>query len=289
MAAATPDKRAEILASTDQKLAALLNEGQRAKLAALAETQKLRFNFRFQKWDDVLDWFARQAGLALVMDQPPPGPFTYSDNRAYTPTEAIDLLNSVLLTKGFTLIQRGRMLILVDLSKDLPLNLIPRVPPEEIAQRGNFEFISVLLPLGRRPADGVAKEIQPLMGKYGTCVGLPQTGQLLVTETAGKLKAISILVASIPEPQQPKPPEPKPAPPPPVLVVYPVTTIDPAAAVETLEVLFPNAKFKIDDKVDQIMAYATPAEQTAIKARGRPDAGESTSRDATASGNLSAE
>ncbi len=51
-----------------------------------------------------------------------------------------------------------------------------------------------------------------------------------------------------------------------MLAVYPVTTIDPAAAVETLKVLFPNAKFKIDDKVDQIMAYATPAEQAAIKA-----------------------
>ena len=73
----------------------------------MAETQKLRFNFRFQKWADVLDWFARQAGMALVMDQPPQGAFTYSDNRAYSPTEAIDLLNSVLLTKGFTLLQRG--------------------------------------------------------------------------------------------------------------------------------------------------------------------------------------
>ena len=39
------------------------------------------------------------------------------------------------------------------------------------------------------------------MGKYGTCVALPQTGQLLVTETAGKMQAISILIASIPEPK----------------------------------------------------------------------------------------
>ena len=154
LAAAPADKRAEVLAAADQKLAALLNEGQRAKLATMAETQKLRFNFRFQKWDDVLDWFARQAGMALVMDQPPTGPFTYSDNREYTPTEAIDLLNSVLLTKGFTLIQRGRMLILVDLSnKALPRNLIPRVTPEELAQRGNFEMVTVLFPLGT-PARG---------------------------------------------------------------------------------------------------------------------------------------
>ena len=29
---------------------------------------KLRFNFRFQPWEDVLDWFARQADLSLVLD-----------------------------------------------------------------------------------------------------------------------------------------------------------------------------------------------------------------------------
>ncbi|HID22861.1 MAG TPA: hypothetical protein EYP14_10745, partial [Planctomycetaceae bacterium] len=70
--------------------------------------RKLRFNFRYQRWVDVLEWFAQQADLSLVMDAPPPGTFNYSDTRAYTPTEAIDLLNSVLLPKGFTLIRRER-------------------------------------------------------------------------------------------------------------------------------------------------------------------------------------
>ena len=61
---------------------------------------KLRFNFRFQKWLDVLEWFADQADLSLVLDAPPPGTFNYSDTKEYTPTEAIDLLNGILLTKG---------------------------------------------------------------------------------------------------------------------------------------------------------------------------------------------
>ncbi|MEX0585502.1 MAG: hypothetical protein WD176_02580, partial [Pirellulales bacterium] len=56
---------------------------------------KLRFNFRYQPWADVLDWFAQQADLSLVMDDAPKGTFNYTDSRSYTPTEAIDLLNSV--------------------------------------------------------------------------------------------------------------------------------------------------------------------------------------------------
>ncbi len=60
LASAPPQQRQQILAASDQKLAALLNDSQRAKLTTLASEQKLRFNFRFQKWADVLDWFAHR-------------------------------------------------------------------------------------------------------------------------------------------------------------------------------------------------------------------------------------
>jgi len=268
LAAASPQERQTILQQANQELATLLTPEQLVELTSLSGDQSLRFNFRGQPWADVLDWFARQADLSLVMDKSPSGAFTYTNNRSYSPTEAIDLLNSVLLTKGFTLLQRGRMLILVDLSDDLPTNLIPRVPPDEIAEHGDFEIISVLFPLGGRPADQVVKEIQPLIGQYGSCVGLPQTGQLLVTETAGKMQAISILISSIPLPKRPeKKPEPekKPDPPPPVLEIYPVTNTTPTAAVELLSMLFGGAKFTVDEETEKVMAYARPKEHEAIK------------------------
>ena len=57
---------------------------------------KVTFNFRYQPWPAVLDWFAEQAGLSLLMESPPPGTFNYTDTRSYTPTEALDVLNGVL-------------------------------------------------------------------------------------------------------------------------------------------------------------------------------------------------
>ena len=263
---AADDQRAGVIKASDAQIAALLNDDQRAQLVTLTTTQKLRFNFRDQKWVDVLDWFALQAGLTLVMDQPPPGNFTFSDNKSYTPTQAIDLLNSILLTKGFTLIRRDRLLMLANLSSELPMDLIPRVEADELPARGSFEIVTVLFPLEGRPADSVNKEIQPLLGNYGACLALPTTGQLLITETAGKLRRISILIASIPRPKQPEKPKPAAPPPKPILTVYPVKSIDVAAAVETLTKLFGNAKLTFDTRADQIMAFATPPEQAGIKA-----------------------
>ena len=36
---------------------------------------KLRLNFRYALWTDVLQWVAEQADLSLVMDAPPPATF----------------------------------------------------------------------------------------------------------------------------------------------------------------------------------------------------------------------
>src|SRR5215211_5654784 len=50
-----------------------------ATLAASSADSRLTFSFRYQPWQDVLDWFAQQAGLSLLMESPPPGTFNYSD------------------------------------------------------------------------------------------------------------------------------------------------------------------------------------------------------------------
>jgi type II secretory pathway component GspD/PulD (secretin) len=222
---------------------------------------KLRFNFRFQRWSDVLEWFAEQAGLSLVLDAPPPGTFNYSDDREYSVAESLDLLNGVLLTKGHTLIRRERMLILVDLSQGIPETLVPRVSLEELDKRGRFEIVSVLFPVGKRAAADVVTEIAPLLSPRGKSQALPQTGQVLVTDTAGVMRAINAVIESIPEPRRPE----GAAPEKPQLVVYPLKSADAEAAVKVLEALMPDAKFVRDPGANQLSAYATPTQQDAVK------------------------
>ncbi|MBN2021635.1 MAG: hypothetical protein JW809_02475, partial [Pirellulales bacterium] len=231
---------------------------------------RLRFNFQFQRWIDVLEWVAQQADLSLVLDAPPPGTFNFSDARDYTPTEAIDLLNSVLITKGYTLIHRGRMLVLVNLKDGIPEGLVPRVPADGLAERGRFEWVSVLFPLGRRDAQEVGTEIAPLLGPHGKAVPMAKTGQMMVTDAADNVRAIGTMIESIPEPPAPKKPE-KPAPKEPakpevpVLTVYPITRADPAVAAEVLTKLLPDAKIALDEKANQINAYAVPSQQAVVK------------------------
>ncbi|MEX0713707.1 MAG: secretin N-terminal domain-containing protein [Pirellulales bacterium] len=162
---------------------------------------RLQFNFRFQPWSEVLDWFAQQADLSLVMDAPPPGTLNYTDSRGYTPAEAIDLLNSVLLTKGYTLIRRDRMLMVINVEDGIPPNLVPRVPLEELDDKGEFELVSVLFPLEKMTTEEAAQEISTLIGPQGSVVKLPKAQQVLVTETAGRLRTIRSVIEGIEDPE----------------------------------------------------------------------------------------
>ena len=90
--------------------------------------------------------------------------------------------------------------------------------------------------------------------------------QTSVPEATSAATTAATDFANLIQTEEAEKPKAQPAPPPPVLGVYPVTVIKPAAAVQTLSILFPNAKFTVDEKAEQVMAYATPNEQTAIQA-----------------------
>ncbi len=253
-----------IVASIDAELGAVLTDEQRARMATLepADTRRLRFSFRFQPWADVLNWFAEQADLSLVLDAPPPGTFNYTDSREYTVPEAIDLLNGVLMTKNYTLLRRERMLMVLDLTTGVPADLVPRLSLDEIDRRGKFELVSVAFPVGDLNPEEVKTEITPLLGPHGKVSVLTKTKQILVSDTAGKMRAIGAVIESIPKADKPadKPDDPKAA-----LAVYPLDGLDAKATTDVLAALFGDTKVVVDPKVDQLMIYAVPERQAAIQ------------------------
>ncbi len=195
-----------------------------------------------------------------------PGTFTYSDTRTYSPSEGIDLLNSVLLTRNFALVRREKMLVVMELSDSIPIELLPRVTLEQLPERGQFELVSVMFPLAGRPTDVVLQEVKPYLSAYGRAVPLAQGGRLLVIETAGKMQTINEMIAAVPLPKKPPVPE-KPEPPPqPVFASYSIGQLDPTQTLETIKKLIASEQITVNNKTAVLSAYVVPAHQQAIKA-----------------------
>lgn len=166
---------------------------------------ELTINFQAAPWQQVLKWLADEADLSLQVDTFPTGTFTYKDvYRTYTVSQAMDICNSVLLNKGYTLVRRERLLIVVDLEQDVSAEVVRElaelVPGEELASRGEYELLKSLFVVSRMSTEEAESEIKKLLGPQGSVVAFPVSGQLLVTETAGKLRTIQAMLKRVEDP-----------------------------------------------------------------------------------------
>lgn len=162
---------------------------------------ELVFNFSGADWREVIQWIADEAGLSLQADRYPPGTVNYVDNsRTYRLGEAMDVVNRLLLDRGYSLVRRGRQLILIDQESDLAAALISElaelVTADELDTRANSDIVRCVLPLGSLTADAAKVEIGQLIGPAGKVIVLDSAKQVVVTETVGRLKAIRALLAN---------------------------------------------------------------------------------------------
>jgi type II secretory pathway component GspD/PulD (secretin) len=222
----------------------------------------LSFNFRRQPWGDVLEWFSERAGLSLVIDTPPPGTLTYYDERRYTAAQAIDVLNGVLLTKGYTLVRKDRMLLVVNFEDRVPPNVVTDVSLDDLDQRGEYELVRVMFPLGAVGPEAAADELQRLVGPQGAIVVLPEAGMVQVTETAGRIRTMRAVLEAmgrapsiVPESVE--------------LRVYSTAGADADSVLAVLQTLLagsPSARLAVDPQTQNLVAMASESEHAAIRA-----------------------
>ncbi len=177
-------------------------EGDAAKTAEQKEkvdlkVEKLTFNFRFAPWADVLKTFAELGGLTLDLNVIPPGTFNYFDEKEYTPTEALDVINGYLLQKGFVLVRRDQFLVVLNVDDGIPPNLVPNIPLEELSQHGRNELLNIILPVEGITAEEAAEEAKELIGPQGSVVALKKLTAISVTDIGTNLRRIQRLLAGV--------------------------------------------------------------------------------------------
>ncbi|MDR2440974.1 MAG: hypothetical protein LBE12_16565 [Planctomycetaceae bacterium] len=184
-----------------------LSEEKRAKNRELENSRKgnntdkqLRFNFKYAPWKDVIEWFADQAGLSLQADNVPQGSLNLTDNQFYAPTEALDVLNSYLLFKEYTIIRKGNTMFVIYLPDGIPPNLLEPIMPEELDERGKYEICRCVFNLNRTTPDIIQAEAEKLLGPQGSLIALPKSQQVVITETAGTLRTIRDIIKRIDDP-----------------------------------------------------------------------------------------
>jgi type II secretory pathway component GspD/PulD (secretin) len=227
----------------------------------------LRLNFNSTPWSDVLKWLAKEAELSLQTDFFPPGTFTYRDPfRVYSVPQAMDVMNGVLLNRGYTLIRKQRALLCIDLGSGDPelirgliRELSEIVPSKELDNRGEFEICKTVFMLSRMSVEEAEKEVKPLLGPQGSIVSLPSANQLIVTETGGKLRLIRETIERSEMPDAGR------------MSKIVSITLKNMSAEELLEIARPLVGLKDGTNVSEELSISTDSFGTTLYATGSPD------------------
>ena len=153
---------------------------------------RLAFSFHGQKWPDVLKWLADASNLSLDWQQLPGDYVNLVTQKRYSLAETRDLLNRLLLDRGYTMVLKGQVLSVFKIDKLEP-SLLPRVEDEaELLDFPAYDFVKITFALpDELKADKAAEDIKPLLSPHAKVQPLLATNRLLVIGAVGNLRGVS--------------------------------------------------------------------------------------------------
>ncbi|MHC4833190.1 MAG: secretin N-terminal domain-containing protein, partial [Planctomycetota bacterium] len=159
-----------------------------------SEAVRVRFNFKGQSWDQVLDWFSRTTGLPIVREvEVPKGTVDYLSPRDYDLAEGLRLLNILLQTQDVMLRVEADRLHLQKLG-EMKRENIPTFTGELPDSITDDQIVTLLLPLVNAAADEAAAQLEGLVAKYGSVTALPKQNAVLLVETAGQVRRLQRII-----------------------------------------------------------------------------------------------
>src|SRR5690606_38184872 len=165
------------------------------------DPDKLYFTFQNSPWTEVLPLFAEAAGLTLDLHAIPPGTFSHIDDKGYTVTEALDVINGYRLARRYIRVRReGGFLvsIRIDDPNGIPPTLVTTGSASELPTRGRNELLTVVFPVtSDEDVDAVAAEVEKLVGRQGKVVGVKPTRSIVVTDIGANLQRINELLRNV--------------------------------------------------------------------------------------------
>ncbi len=157
------------------------------------ERGKISLRFNGQPWQPVLEWLATISGMSLDWQELPGDSLNLTTRRSYSVPEVRDLINRLLLARGYTMICHGEVMTIAEIKKIDP-SLVPRVEPADLPNHYPFEFVKVSFPLVSLVAESVADELKPMLSPNGKLNSLAETNRLEVMDAVTNLRDVDAIL-----------------------------------------------------------------------------------------------
>jgi type II secretory pathway component GspD/PulD (secretin) len=165
--------------------------------SAPAAKNEIRLNFQGASLTDVLNYLSEAAGFVIVQEAQVSGTVNVVSKQPLSADEAVDLLNAVLLEKGFIAIRNGRILKIVSRSnaqtRDLPV--ITGSNPETIPRKD--DIVTQILPVRYVEAAKLIENLRPLLSPTATINANENSNAILMTDTQTNIRRIAEIIRAL--------------------------------------------------------------------------------------------
>ena len=165
--------------------------------AAPAEVADIKLNFKDTPLSSVLEYLSKEAGFAIIKDADIRGNVDAISAQPLTKTEAFDMLNSILYSKGYAAIRNGRILTIVN-SDEAKKRLIPvkqgasseAIPP-------NDEMVTQIIPIRYANASQLVQNLTPLLDEEAEISANESSNALILTDTQANIRRVVQIVEAL--------------------------------------------------------------------------------------------
>ncbi|MGB8170384.1 MAG: secretin N-terminal domain-containing protein, partial [Chthoniobacteraceae bacterium] len=158
---------------------------------------EIMLNFQGASMNDVLNYLSEAAGFVIVQEVPVSGTVNVMSRQAISAEEAVDLVNTVLIEKGFIAIRNGRILKIVKREgaqkRDLPVQT--GSDPEKIPR--NDGMVTQILPLRFGEAAKLVENLRPLLPDSATITANESSNSILMTDTQTNIRRMAEIIRAI--------------------------------------------------------------------------------------------
>ena len=157
----------------------------------------IRLNFQNAELSAVLNYLSSSAGFIITQEVPVTGTVNVVSQQPMTPDEAVDLLNTILDSKGYVAIRNGRILKIISrttaATHDLPV--VTGADPATIPRKDNM--VTQILPVRYVPVGKLVDNLRPLLSADASISSNDSSNAVLLTDTQSNIHRIAEIIRAL--------------------------------------------------------------------------------------------
>ncbi|MFH1367978.1 MAG: secretin N-terminal domain-containing protein [Elusimicrobiota bacterium] len=163
-----------------------------------SEDKSISLNFQNTDLDVVLKFFSEVTGLIFIKADSVKGNVTVISPVRVSAREALDILQSILEVKGFTMLRKSdRVMKIVSQSEAIQKNVEVNEGSPKNSVSGEDRIITQIIPLKFVGASEIKGDIQSLIFRGGSVLANERTNTLVVTDVASNIQRVLKIIENL--------------------------------------------------------------------------------------------